>query len=353
MAEFDPSENIGTIPVQEKHQFDISGLQYFMEKEVDGFSGTLIVEEFAGGQSNPTYLLHAGDRRYVMRRKPPGTLLKSAHAVDREYRVLKALEETNVPVAKTFALCMDEEVIGTSFYLMEYLEGRVIWDSTAGPYSPEERAGFWSSANDAIARLHSVDYESVGLSDFGRKGNYVSRQLKRWSEQYEYTRLQKNPYMDSLIEYLPKNIPEEDGTACTIVHGDPKIDNMMMHPENDEVIGILDWELSTLGNPVSDFAYMCMRYRESLRDVDLKALGIPSEEEYPASYCRSTGRSGIEHWDYYIAFNMFRLAAILQGIAKRFVDGTAASQNAEEAGQGAYDLSKLAWAQIDKSVKVD
>ena len=353
MAEFDPSDNIGTIPVQEKHQFDLQNLQDFMESSVVGFKGTLTVEEFAGGQSNPTYLLTAGGQQYVMRRKPPGILLKSAHAIDREYRVIKALENTNVPTAKTYALCMDDQVIGTSFYVMEYLEGRVIWDSTAGPYSPEERARFWDSANDAIARLHCVDFESVGLSDFGKHGNYVARQLKRWSEQYEYTRLDDNPYMDNLIEYLPKNVPLEDKTECAIVHGDPKIDNMMMHPQRDEVIGVLDWELSTLGNPVSDFAYMCMRYRDSLRDVDLESLGIPSEQEYLEAYCRRTGRSGINNWDYYIAFNMFRLAAILQGIAKRVVDGTASSKNAAEAGQGSYDLAKLAWAQIDKSLKID
>ena len=353
MAEFDPSENTGTIPVQEKHQFNLGNLQHFMEANVDGFSGKLTVEEFAGGQSNPTYLLSAGTRQYVMRRKPPGVLLKSAHAIDREYRVIRALENTNVPTAKAFALCMDEEVIGTSFYVMEYLEGRVIWDSTSGPYAPEERARFWDSANDAIAKLHCVDFESVGLGDFGKHGNYVARQLKRWSEQYEYTKFGDNPYMDNLIEYLSRNIPSEDSTACAIVHGDPKIDNMMMHLERDEVIGVLDWELSTLGNPVSDFAYMCMRYRDSLRDVNLKSLGIPTEEEYVEVYCRRTGRSAIEDWDYYIAFNMFRLAAILQGIAKRVKDGTASSKNAEEAGQGSYELAKLAWAQIDKSVRID
>lgn len=348
MAEFDPEENIGTIAVQERHQFDIPRLQDFMEANVEGFSGKLTVEEFAGGQSNPTYLLSAGEEQYVMRRKPPGELLKSAHAVDREYKVMSALQGTNVPTAKTYALCTDDSVIGTWFYIMEYLDGRVIWDSTAGPYTPQERGEIWDSANDALAKLHCVDFEAVGLSDFGKHSAYIERQLSRWSSQYEVTKTEENPYMDNLIEYLPKNIPFED--SCTIVHGDPKIDNMMMHKERNEVIGILDWELSTLGNPLSDFAYMCMRYRDSLRGVDLKPLGIPSEEEYIEAYCRRTGRSGIDNWDYYIAFNMFRLAAILQGIAKRVRDGTAASRSAEEAGSGAYDLSKLAWAQIDKSV---
>jgi aminoglycoside phosphotransferase (APT) family kinase protein len=348
MAEFDPEENIGTIAVQERHQFDISRLQEFMAANVEGFSGRVTAEEFAGGQSNPTYLLSAGEQQYVMRRKPPGELLKSAHAVDREFKVMSALQNTNVPTAKTYALCTDDDVIGTWFYVMEYLDGRVIWDSTAGPYTPQERGEIWDAANDALAKLHCVDFEAVGLSDFGKHSSYIERQLSRWSSQYEYTKTEENPYMDNLIKYLPKNIPPED--SCTIVHGDPKIDNMMMHKERNEVIGILDWELSTLGNPLSDFAYMCMRYRDSLRGVDLKALGIPSEQAYIEAYCRRTGRSGIDNWDYYLAFNMFRLAAILQGIAKRVRDGTAASRSAEEAGSGAYDLSKLAWAQIDKSV---
>ena len=348
MAEFDPEENIGTIAVQERHQFDIGRLQEFMAANVEGFSGRVTAEEFAGGQSNPTYLLSAGEQQYVMRRKPPGELLKSAHAVDREFKVMSALQNTNVPTAKTYALCTDDDVIGTWFYVMEYLDGRVIWDSTAGPYTPQERGEIWDAANDALAKLHCVDFEAVGLSDFGKHSSYIERQLSRWSSQYEYTKTEENPYMDNLIEYLPKNTPPED--SCTIVHGDPKIDNMMMHKERNEVIGILDWELSTLGNPLSDFAYMCMRYRDSLRGVDLKALGIPSEQAYIEAYCRRTGRSGIDNWDYYLAFNMFRLAAILQGIAKRVRDGTAASRSAEEAGSGAYDLSKLAWAQIDKSV---
>ena len=353
MAEFDPSANIGTMPVQERHRFDVEKLELFMVENVAGYSGRLTVEEFAGGQSNPTYLLHAGERQYVMRRKPPGELLKSAHAVDREYRVMSALAGTDVPVARTYALCMDDDVIGTWFYVMECLEGRVIWDSTGGSYSAQERGEFWDAANDVLARLHNVDFKAVGLDDFGKQGDYIARQINRWSSQYEYTKTVDNPYMDNLIEYLPANIPTEDKFACTIVHGDPKIDNMMMHPNKGEVIGILDWELATLGNPISDFAYMCMRYRDSLRDADLKLLGIPKEEEYVEAYCRRTNRSGIENWDYYIAFNMFRLAAILQGIARRVMDGTAASQQAEEAGSGAYDLSKLAWAQIDKSVKID
>ncbi len=351
MTDFKAEDNIGTIAIQERHQFDVGNLQRYMEENVVGFSGELFVEEFAGGQSNPTYMLTADGKRYVMRRKPPGKLLKSAHAVDREYRVLTALQGSNVPSAKTYALCTDDSVVGTWFYIMEYLDGRVIWDSTAGPYSPQERGEIWDAANDAMAKLHSVDYEKVGLSDFGKHSDYIARQLSRWAGQYEYTKTEDNPYMNNLIDYLPKNIPSDD--SCTIVHGDPQIANMMMHAERNEVIGILDWELSTLGNPLSDFAYLCRPYRDALRGIDLKALGIPSEEEYVEAYCKRTGRDGIEHWDYYIAFNMFKLAAILQGIAKRVLDGTAASEKAIEAGAGAMDMAKVAWAQIDKSVVLD
>jgi len=351
MSDFESLDNNGTIPVLEKHQFDVAALQAFMEKNVEGYSGSLSMEEFAGGQSNPTYSLEAGGKRYVLRRKPPGALLKSAHAVDREYKVLTALQGTNVPTARTYAFCDDESVIGTIFYVMEFLDGRVIWDASAGNYDATERGAFWDSANDAVARLHSVDFESVGLSDFGKHSDYVARQLSRWCGQYEYTKTENNPYMDQLIEYLPQHIPPQ--TGCTIVHGDLQIANMMMDKTKPEVIGLLDWELSTLGDPISDFAYLCRPYRDGLRNADLKKLGIPEEQQYVAAYCERTGRSGIDHWDYYLAFNTFKLAAILQGIAKRVLDGTAASKQAEEAGAGALAMSKVAWAQIDKSVKLD
>ena len=351
MTDMRAEENTGTIPVQDRHKFDVAALQRYMEEHVEGYSGELTVEEFAGGQSNPTYRLTSGGKHYVLRRKPPGKLLKSAHAVDREYRVMTALADTDVPVAKTYCLCEDEGVIGTMFYIMECLEGRVIWDSTGGPYAPQERGEIWDAANAAVAKLHNVDFEAVGLSDYGKHSDYIARQINRWSGQYEYTKTEENPYMDNLIEYLPANIPEDD--ACTIVHGDLQIANMMMHAEKNEVIGILDWELSTLGSPLSDFAYLCRPYRDALRNADLKALGIPSEEEFVEAYCRRTGRDGIDNWDYYLAFNMFRLAGILQGIAKRVQDGTAASKHAATAGAGAFNMAKLAWAQIDKSVNLD
>ena len=351
MSDFESLDNVGTMPVQERHRFDVDALEAFMKENVAGYSGDLKVEEFAGGQSNPTYALEANGKRYVLRKKPPGELLKSAHAVDREYKVLTGLQNTDVPTAKTYAFCEDENVIGTMFYVMEYLDGRVIWDASAGDYSAAERGAFWDSANAAVAKLHLVDVDEVGLDDYGKRTDYISRQLKRWCGQYEYTKTVDNPYMDQLIEYLPQNIPQEEG--CSIVHGDLQIANMMMHKTEPSVIGILDWELSTLGNPISDFAYMCRPYRDVLRNADLKALGIPEEQAFVDLYCQRTGRSGIENWDYYLAFNIFRLAAILQGIAKRVLDGTAASAQAEQAGAGAFDMSKTAWAQIDKSVKLD
>ena len=351
MTEMRVDQNTGTMEVQDTHRFDVRSLQEYMQDNIDGFAGELSVEQFKGGQSNPTYLLSAGGQQYVMRRKPPGELLKSAHAVDREYKVITALADTNVPVPRTYALCTDDSVVGTWFYIMEYLDGRIIWDANHGPYAPEERSAFWDAANDAAARLHSVDFKEVGLDDYGKHSDYIARQITRWGGQYEYTKTEDNPYMDNLIDYLPKNIPADE--TCTIVHGDLRHDNMVMARDRYEVIGILDWELSTLGSPLSDFAYLCRPYRGELMGQDLKALGIPSEEEFVEAYCRRTGRDGIPDWDYYLAFNIFRLAGILQGIAKRVMDGTASSKHAAEQGAGAYNMAKLAWAQIDKSVKLD
>lgn len=345
------SDTTNTMDVQEKHQFPVAALQGYMEEHVAGFTGQLQVSEFIYGQSNPTYLLEAGGTHYVMRRKPPGELLKSAHAIDREYRVITALQNTEVPVPNTYALCTDENVIGTWFYIMEYLEGRVVEDSVAGPYTPKDRGESWNAANDAVAQLHNVDFEAQGLSDYGKHTDYIARQVSRWGGQYEYTGTVENPYMDNLIEYLGNNIPQDD--SCSIVHGDLQIANMMMYSDRNEVMAILDWELSTLGNPLADFAYLCRPYREGLRDLDLKALGIPSEQEYVERYCESTGRDGINDWEFYLAFNIFKMSAILQGIAKRELDGTAANREAGEAGTHAFEMSKLAWSLIDKSVKLD
>ena len=261
MTDFKAEDNTGTVPVQARHQVDLAALTAFMTTSVAGFEGPMTIEEFAGGQSNPTYLLTTPRRRYVLRRKPPGALLKSAHAVDREYKVLTGLADADVPTARTFALCTDDSVIGTWFYVMEYLDGRVIWDATHGPYTPQERFEIWDAANLAVAKLHSVDYKSVGLSDFGKESDYIARQLSRWGGQYEYTKTVDNPYMDNLLAYLPANIPSSND--CTIVHGDLQIANMMMHKDRIEVIGILDWEISTLGCPIADFAYLRRPYRDA------------------------------------------------------------------------------------------
>ena len=344
-------ETTSTIEVQEKHQVDVFALQEFMEDRVEGFSGNLTIREFSYGQSNPTYMLSTDRKRYVMRRKPPGQLLKSAHAVDREYRVISALRDTDVPVPKTYAICNDESVIGTCFYIMEYVQGRVIADIVSGPYSNQDRAQVFDAANSVVACLHNVDFEANGLSAFGKHTDYVARQIKLWSAQYEYTKTDENPYMDNLIDYLGNQVPEDD--SCTIVHGDLQIANMIFDSQKNEVSAVLDWELSTLGSPLADFAYLCRFYRDSLRNIDIKALGIPSEEEYVDLYCERTGRSQISNWDFYLAFNIFKMAAIQQGIAKRVLDGTAASQQAADVGAVAYQTAKVAWAQIDKSVRLD
>ncbi len=346
--DFEAAEaNVGTTAVREGFEIDAGRLHEWMQGNVDGYAGNLTVEQFRGGQSNPTYKLTAGGTSYVLRRKPPGELLKSAHAVDREYKVMTALGQTDVPVPRTYALCTDDDVIGTWFYVMEFLEGRVIWDLNSGPYEPRDRAELWDAANDAIARLHKADYQAIGLSDFGRPGNYVARQFKRWAGQYEYTRdALDNPALDALVEWIPDNIPEDDST--TVVHGDLQFANMMFHPDRNEVIALLDWELSTLGNPLSDFAYFVRHFRlpgeGGLKDLDHAAMGIPSEADYLATYCRRTGRTSVDNWDFYIVFNFFRIAAILQGIAKRVKDGTAASDHAITAGEGAVPMAEAAWA---------
>ncbi|MFQ5534060.1 MAG: phosphotransferase [Sphingomonadales bacterium] len=342
----------GTMPVREAHRFDLAALERFMAEHVEGFRGPLEVEQFRGGQSNPTYLVTTPGRNYVLRRKPPGQLLKSAHAVDREYRVITALGQTGFPVPRTHALCTDESVIGTWFFVMEHVEGRIFWEPTAAALDKAERAALYDSMNRTIARLHGVDYAALGLSDYGKPGNYFARQISRWVKQYRASETQDIPAMNRLIEWLPENIPQSDET--TIVHGDFRLDNMIVHPSEPRVIAVLDWELSTLGHPLSDFSYHCMLYRmppelfNGLKGLDLGACAIPREADYVASYCARTGRDGIDHWDYYMAFNMFRIAAILQGIMGRVVARTAASRHAREMGARAKPLAEAAWAQVER-----
>lgn len=343
---------VGTMPVREAHKIDVVALQKYLQQNVEDYQGELVIEQFKGGQSNPTYRLSAGGKKYVMRRKPPGKLLKSAHAVDREYRVISALAGTDVAVPRTYCLCTDESVIGTWFYIMECVEGRVLWNLDLPGMNPQERASLYDSMNSVIAALHSVDYEKVGLGDFGRPGNYVSRQISRWSKQYYASKSEDNPAMDNLIKWLPENIPQADET--TIVHGDYRLDNMVIHPTEPRVVAVLDWELSTLGDPLSDFAYHCMLWRlppelfNGMLGLDLETLGIPTEEEYVAAYCRRTGREQIENWDFYQAFNLFRLSAILEGILGRVRDGTAANKEAANTADRAKPLAEFGWRLVQE-----
>jgi aminoglycoside phosphotransferase (APT) family kinase protein len=345
---------VGTMPVQEKHRFDVTALERYMRTHVEGFAGSLEVEQFKGGQSNPTFLLSAGGKRYVLRRKPPGKLLPSAHAVDREYRVLRALYGTDVPVARPYALCEDDSVIGTAFYIMDFVQGRVFWDPSLPGMTPAERHAIFDELNRVIAALHSVDYQAVGLGDYGKPGSYLERQIARWTKQYRASETERIEAMENLIEWLPKNIPP--GEETTLVHGDYRLDNVIFHPTEPKLLAVLDWELSTLGHPIADFAYHCMTWRltpaefRGMRGFDFAALGIPSEEEYVAMYCRRTGRTSIPHWDFYLAYNMFRLAGILQGIMGRVVEGTAASQHAIESGKRARPMAEAGWRQVEKII---
>ena len=347
---------IGTMPVTEKQRFDVARLESYLREHVDGYGGALEVEQFKGGQSNPTYRLSAGGKRYVMRAKPgpAAKLLPSAHAVEREFRVISALGKTGIPVPRTYALCEDEAVIGRAFYIMDCVEGRVLWDQALPGMSALERGAIYAEMNRVIAALHSVDYAAIGLADFGKPGNYFARQIGRWSRQYQASETEKLEAMDNLIAWLPNNIPAGDETA--IVHGDYRMDNLLFHPSEPKVLAILDWELSTLGHPLADFSYHCMSWRippgqfRGISGLDLAALGIPAEQDYVAAYCKRTGRERIDNWDFYLSYNMFRIAAILQGIKKRSVDGTAASAHAADAGARVQPMAKLAWDYAQKVI---
>ena len=346
---------IGTMPVPERHRFDVTSLERFLREHVEGFGGKLEVEQFKGGQSNPTFMLKAAEKRYVLRRKPPGKLLQSAHAVDREYRVITALHGIGFPVAKTYCLCMDDAIIGTAFYVMDYVAGRVLWEPSLPQMGKEQRGAYFDELNRVIALLHSVDYAAIGLADYGKPGNYIERQINRWTKQYRASETERIEAMENLIEWLPKNIPQGDET--TIVHGDYRMDNVMFHPTEPKILAVLDWELSTLGHPLADFAYHCMTWRltpgqfRGMMGVDFKALGIPTEQEYVSAYCRRTGRDHIPNWDFYMAYNMFRLAGILQGIMGRVKDGTAASAHALEQGKRARPMAEAGWEQVEKILK--
>jgi aminoglycoside phosphotransferase (APT) family kinase protein len=348
-------QNSGTGSVRDAHRFDQARLERWLAENVPDYRGPLTVEQFKGGQSNPTYKLVTPDRAYVLRRKPPGELLPGAHAVDREYRVISALEREGFPVAETYGLCEDEGVLGTPFYMMEMVEGRIFWEASFPEVPTGERARYFDAMNRTIAALHTIDPEKAGLGDYGKPGNYFERQIGRWTKQYlgdvDAGRL---PAMDRLVDWLPRNVPEDDGSA-RIIHGDFRCDNMIFHPTAPDVLAVLDWELSTLGHPLADFAYHLMMYRmpagitAGLAGIDLASLNIPSETEYVDAYCRRTGRDGIPDLDFYIAFNMFRLCAILHGIKGRVARGTAASAHAAAAAAGLDGLAELAWAQAQRA----
>ncbi|RYY35643.1 MAG: phosphotransferase family protein, partial [Sphingomonadales bacterium] len=338
----------GTTPVREGFAFDVAALERWMAANVDGFAGPLTVEQFKGGQSNPTFKLLTPARTYVLRRKPPGPILKGAHAVEREARVIAALGQVHFPVAHMYALCTDESVIGSWFYIMAMVEGRIFWDATFPEVPREERPAYFDAMNATIARLHGIDYAGIGLGDYGREGNFFQRQIATWSKQYlADTDAGRDPAMDRLVEWLPANIPPGDATS--IVHGDFRCDNMVFHLTEPRVIAVLDWELSTLGHPLADFAYHLMMYRmppdivAGLAGADLAALNIPSEQDYVAAYCRRTGRESIPDLDFYLAFNFFRLAAIMHGIKGRYLRGTAASAQAKSRGDSYPLIAQAGW----------
>ena len=343
-----------TVPVRDVHLFDEAALERYLVAHVKGFRGPLEVKQFQGGQSNPTYYIRAGSGEYVLRRKPPGKLLPSAHAVDREYRVITALQDSGVPVPRTYVLCEDPSVVGTPFYLMDCVHGRVFADPLLPDVTPADRRALYDNFSTVLARLHQVDWRAVGLEDFGRPGNYFARQIHRWTTQYRASETEHIEAMEKLMEWLPKNIPEDD--TVTIVHGDYRPGNMVVHPTEPRVVAVLDWELSTLGHPLGDLSYTCVPYHmgpgESLGGVDgldLGAMGIPTEQEYVDTYCDKLGRGPIEHWDFYIAFALFRLGAIAQGIMGRVRDGTANDPRAIERGKRARPLGEAGWDVVQQS----
>ena len=353
--------NTGTQPVAAAHAFDAGALQAYLESKLDGFKGPLTVEQFKGGQSNPTYKLITPASAYVLRSKPgpAARLLASAHAVDREFTVMRALQGTDVPVPTMHLLCEDERVIGRAFYVMQFMPGRVLWDQSLPDTPKAGRAAYYDEMNRVIAALHQVDVNAVGLAGYGKPGNYFERQIGRWTKQYLASITQPIAAMDQLIEWLPAHIPASarDESQVSIVHGDYRLDNLLFDPTEPRAIAVLDWELSTIGHPLADFSYHCMSWHiepgqfRGIGGLDLSALGIPDEKSYVRRYCERTGRVGkgrdadavMGDWSFYLAYNLFRLAGILQGIAKRVEMGTASSAQARQAGAGARPLAEMGW----------
>jgi len=355
----DYSAFVGTRAVAQQQRFDTDALAAWLRAHLDGFAGPLAIEQFAGGQSNPTFKLVTPSRSYVMRAKPgpAAKLLPSAHAIEREYRVMRALSRTGVPVADMLVLCEDEAVIGRAFYVMEYVEGRVLWDPSLPDMTSAQRAAIYDETNRVMAALHTLDPTAVGLADFGKPGHYLARQIARWSKQYEASETEPIDAMRRLIAWLPEHMPAAEAGVperAAIVHGDYRLDNLIFHPSEPRILAVLDWELSTLGDPIADFAYHCMAWHvdpvqfRGIAGLDWATLGIPDERSYVERYCERTGLSIPGDWNFYLAFNMFRIAAILQGIMKRVTVGTAASAQALDAGRRARPMAELAWSYAQK-----
>ncbi len=348
---------VGTKPVSGQHTIDTGVLTAWLEENLPGFAGPLSLEMFKGGQSNPTYKLVTPARSYVMRAKPGpvAKLLPSAHAIEREFKVMSGLAGTDVPVPQMHCLCEDESVIGRAFYVMEFMQGRVLWDQSLPDMTTQGRGQIYDEMNRVICALHTVDFAAQGLAGYGKPGNYFDRQIGRWSRQYVASVTQPIPEMDQLMAWLPANMPASarDESKVSIVHGDFRLDNLMFHPTEPRVIAVLDWELSTLGHPLADFSYHCMAWHvphqmsRGIGGLDIAALGIPSEADYIRRYCERTGLATPQaleaDWNFYLAYNMFRIAAILQGIAKRVEAGTASSAQAIASGAGARPMAVLAW----------
>ena len=344
-----------TVTIMDRHRFDTESLDRYLRGHLDGYRGGLDVRQFDSGHSNPTFFISAemaGGKRqdFVLRKKPPGKLVASAHQVDREYRVITALAATDVPVAPTRLLCADDSVIGEMFYVMDAVEGRILIDAAMADQTPAERTAIFDSMNEVLARLHKVDPHKIGLGDYGRSGQYIARQVSRWSRQYAELKTDDIPAMDKLSQWLPENIPADDPT--TIVHGDYRLGNLIVHPTEPRIVAVLDWELSTLGHPLCDIAYNCLGYHlteppHGFARVNFGKLGLPTENEYVAAYCRRTGRTAIEHWNYYLAFSLFRLAAIAQGVYRRGLAGNSSNPQSIKMSTSARERAELAWSLVN------
>ena len=348
-----------TVPVMERHRFDPATLDRYLRSHLTGYRGGLEVRQFDSGHSNPTFFLSAemesGKRRdFVLRKKPPGQLVASAHQVDREFRVITALANTDVPVAPTHLLCTDDSIIGQMFYIMDCVEGRILIDPAMPDLTPAERGAIFDSMNDVLARLHKVDPVAVGLGDYGRTGQYIARQVARWSKQYAELKTEEIPAMEKLAAWLPAHIPADDppaGDTTTIVHGDYRLGNLIIHPQEPKVVAVLDWELSTLGHPLCDLAYNCIGYHiaeppHGFAGVDFASSGHPTEAETVAAYCRRTGRTSVPHFNFYLAFSLFRLAAIAQGVYRRGLAGNSANPESIKMSNSARERAELAWSLV-------